>query len=279
MGCSNSKSSEERFKLTDIQRKAIQENAQSIVLTNAVLRVSATNCAARYRGNRTRENILNDTTPLADYFGNTPIPVELGNGEKSVADALTAVKKMAFENISGRLGPQIERQYPKIISDVELQKAARNAILAESDAAVMHTANELVEKCLFVAQHPPEADRVSTAAKTAVHEVHSDMHAPQNRVATRQVSEAHQGSRAAPATAAHHREHVAPPPEPEYEDAIVLPKGDWVKADGTPYYYSATENLYFHPPSGQFYDPSNEMWYDPDKDEWYSEKDDEAETY
>lgn len=50
---------------------------------------------------------------------------------------------------------------------------------------------------------------------------------------------------------------------------VVLPKGDWVKTEGTPYYYSATENLYYHPPSCQFYDPTNEMWYDPEKDEWY----------
>ncbi|KAG5469722.1 hypothetical protein CUR178_01861 [Leishmania enriettii] len=50
---------------------------------------------------------------------------------------------------------------------------------------------------------------------------------------------------------------------------VVLPKGVWVKTEGTPYYYSASENLYYHPPSCQFYDPTNEMWYDPEKDEWY----------
>lgn len=57
---------------------------------------------------------------------------------------------------------------------------------------------------------------------------------------------------------------------------IALPKGDWVRTEGTPYYYSALENLYYHPPSYQFYDPTNEMWYDPDKDEWY--KDTEADS-
>ncbi|KAL7698569.1 hypothetical protein NQL31_006099 [Lotmaria passim] len=55
----------------------------------------------------------------------------------------------------------------------------------------------------------------------------------------------------------------------EEGNPVVLPKGDWVKTEGTPYYYSATENLYYHPPSCQFYDPTNEMWYDPEKDEWY----------
>ena len=57
------------------------------------------------------------------------------------------------------------------------------------------------------------------------------------------------------------------------KDAVNLPKGDWVKAEGTPYYYSASEKLYFHPPSHQFYDPANDMWYDPDKDEWYADED------
>ncbi|KAG5469376.1 hypothetical protein LSCM1_02593 [Leishmania martiniquensis] len=51
--------------------------------------------------------------------------------------------------------------------------------------------------------------------------------------------------------------------------SVVLPKGIWMKTEGTPYYYSATENLYYHPPSCQFYDPTNEMWYDPEKEEWY----------
>ncbi|KAG5493526.1 hypothetical protein JIQ42_01896 [Leishmania sp. Namibia] len=50
---------------------------------------------------------------------------------------------------------------------------------------------------------------------------------------------------------------------------VVLPKGVWIKTEGTPYYYSVSENLYYHPPSCQFYDPTNEMWYDPEKDEWY----------
>jgi hypothetical protein len=57
------------------------------------------------------------------------------------------------------------------------------------------------------------------------------------------------------------------------QDAANLPKGDWVKAEGTPYYYSSSEKLYFHPPSHQFYDPANDMWYDPDKDEWYADED------
>ncbi|GET91846.1 hypothetical protein, conserved [Leishmania tarentolae] len=55
----------------------------------------------------------------------------------------------------------------------------------------------------------------------------------------------------------------------ENGNPVVLPKGVWVKTEGTPYYYSVEENLYFHPPSCQFYDPTNEMWYDPEKDEWY----------
>ncbi|KAH9578459.1 hypothetical protein LSM04_009378 [Trypanosoma melophagium] len=58
---------------------------------------------------------------------------------------------------------------------------------------------------------------------------------------------------------------------------VVLPKGDWVRTEGTPFYYSEKENLYFHPPSCQFYDPTNEMWYDPEKDEWYRDDDGEEE--
>ncbi|KAG5495063.1 hypothetical protein JKF63_02116 [Porcisia hertigi] len=50
---------------------------------------------------------------------------------------------------------------------------------------------------------------------------------------------------------------------------VVLPAGNWVKTEGTPYYYCAKENLYYHPPSCQFYDPTNSMWYDPEKSEWY----------
>ncbi|PWV11365.1 hypothetical protein C3747_60g62 [Trypanosoma cruzi] len=50
---------------------------------------------------------------------------------------------------------------------------------------------------------------------------------------------------------------------------LLLPNGDWVRTEGTPFYYSVEENLYFHPPSCQFYDPTNGMWYDPEKDEWY----------
>nr|CCC94208.1 conserved hypothetical protein [Trypanosoma congolense IL3000] len=53
---------------------------------------------------------------------------------------------------------------------------------------------------------------------------------------------------------------------------LVLPKGEWVLTEGTPFYYSDAENLYFHPPSCQFYDPTNEMWYDPEHDEWYRDE-------
>ncbi|RHW68894.1 hypothetical protein DPX39_100123000 [Trypanosoma brucei equiperdum] len=56
-------------------------------------------------------------------------------------------------------------------------------------------------------------------------------------------------------------------------NALVLPKGEWVRTEGTPFYYSDAENLYFHPPSCQFYDPTNEMWYDPEQDEWYRDDD------
>ncbi|AYU82083.1 protein of unknown function - conserved [Leishmania donovani] len=64
----------------------------------------------------------------------------------------------------------------------------------------------------------------------------------------------------------------------ENGNAVLLPKGVWVKTEGTPYYYCLEENLYFHPPSCQFYDPTNEMWYDPDKDEWYRDDGSDAEA-
>lgn len=288
MGCSNSKSSGSKFALTDVQRKAIQENAQSIVLTNAQLRVSATNCAARFRGNRTRENILSDKTPIADYFGSTPIPAELGSGEKSVSEIFVLVKKAAFENISGRLGPQIEERFPKIRSDVELQRSARQAIQSESDAAVTRVASELVDRCLAVASNPPEPQRLSPAAQTRVHNVpettqqqraSNDVHAPANRSSAPGKAGAG-GAQGVPQGSSpnpnRHQQQQQISEEQFDEDGIRLPEGDWVKADGTPYYYSQTENLYFHPPSGQFYDPSNEMWYDPEKDEWYSEETDET---
>jgi hypothetical protein len=274
--------------LTDVQRKAIQENAQSIVLTNAQLRVSATNCAARFRGNRTRENILADKTPIADYFGSTPIPAELGSGDKSVSDIFSLVKKSAFENISGRLGPQIEERYPRIRTDVELQRSARQAIQSESDAAVTRVASELIDLCLTVANNPPEPQRLSPAAQTRVHEVPEqqqqtraahDLQAPHNRSAAPVKANA-ANSHAAPHQSSpnpRHQQQAAAAEEERFdEEGLRLPEGDWVKADGTPYYYSQTENLYFHAASGQFYDPSNEMWYDPEKDEWYSEETDEA---
>lgn len=59
------------------------------------------------------------------------------------------------------------------------------------------------------------------------------------------------------------------------EENVVLPKGNWIKAKGTPYYYCQTENLYYHPPSCQFYDPTNEMWYDSEKNEWYHDNEDD----
>ncbi|RNF11918.1 hypothetical protein TraAM80_00613 [Trypanosoma rangeli] len=59
---------------------------------------------------------------------------------------------------------------------------------------------------------------------------------------------------------------------------LILPNGNWVRTDGTPFYYSEQENLYFHPPSCQFYDPTNEMWYDPEKDEWYYDEENEAQS-
>lgn len=52
---------------------------------------------------------------------------------------------------------------------------------------------------------------------------------------------------------------------------LLLPGGEWVKTQGTPFYYCEKENLYYHPPSFQFYDPTNEMWYDPEKNEWYND--------
>ncbi|CBZ29904.1 conserved hypothetical protein [Leishmania mexicana MHOM/GT/2001/U1103] len=64
----------------------------------------------------------------------------------------------------------------------------------------------------------------------------------------------------------------------ENGNAVLLPKGVWAKTEGTPYYYCAEENLYFHPPSCQFYDPTNEMWYDPDKDEWYRDEGSDVEA-
>lgn len=77
--------------------------------------------------------------------------------------------------------------------------------------------------------------------------------------------------------------HITQPPSIERQgtdrgedENVVLPKGEWIRAKGTPYYYSQTENLYFHPSSCQFYDPTNEMWYDSEKNEWY--RDDEDET-
>eukprot|EP00796_Vickermania_ingenoplastis_P004469 gene4469-3264_t len=59
------------------------------------------------------------------------------------------------------------------------------------------------------------------------------------------------------------------------EENVILPKGEWVRAKDTPYYYSQTENLYYHPPSCQFYDPTNEMWYDSEKNEWYRDSDED----
>jgi hypothetical protein len=53
-------------------------------------------------------------------------------------------------------------------------------------------------------------------------------------------------------------------------NGAALPKtNDWTRAAGTPYFFSARENLYFHPPTHQFYDPTNDIWYDPNDEEWY----------
>lgn len=57
------------------------------------------------------------------------------------------------------------------------------------------------------------------------------------------------------------------------QSGVVLPKGHWVRAVGTAYYYAARENLYYYPPTCQFYDPTNGMWYDPEKQEWYADSD------
>lgn len=84
------------------------------------------------------------------------------------------------------------------------------------------------------------------------------------------ISNTDVGSTAAPANVARRANSDASAADvDENGNPVVLPKGDWIKTEGTPYYYSALENLYYHPPSCQFYDPTNEMWYDPEKDEWY----------
>lgn len=69
--------------------------------------------------------------------------------------------------------------------------------------------------------------------------------------------------------------NVRPETEKVDDTNVLLPVGEWVRAKGTPYYYSQAENLYYHPNSCQFYDPTNEMWYDPEKKEWYRDDEDD----
>lgn len=171
---------------------------------------------------------------------------------------------MSFENATGKLGPQIELSHPKVKTDVELQKAVRQSIQLESDAAAHAVILDMIEKCLNTASRQPDPKAVEHAA------------VPQSRGAAAgggasSASPAAYGRGPAGAAAGGKRGGAGAAGGNNENDEVVLPKGDWEKAEGTPYYYSATENLYFHPPSSQFYDPSNGMWYDPDLDEWYQE--------
>ena len=292
MGCSESKTKAQilatPFKLTDLDKKKIYDNALSIVMTNAALRCSATNCAARFQGERTAKGVLCDSHPMAYYFPSGDIPYEIGAGDKSVAQTLESVKQIAFENITGVLGPELEKKFPALKLDVPMQKAARTAIRSENDAAVERVAMELVDRILAGALRPvvPHRDITVTVPETVNGKVEKDT------TETRDVVQSKSPARGrsddgniggdVPRSQTPPRHHVAPAgsdyrrarPQAEFEEGVLLPKGEWVKVEGTPYYFSAQENLYYHPPSSQFYDPSNVMWYDPDKDEWYNDETD-----
>jgi len=310
MGCTNEKSAGIRFTLTDVQRKTIAEVASQHVLTSAILRSSVIHVAQRYSGEKTKENILNDTRAVAMYFKghNDTLPKELGAGDRSVAEVFDGVKRAASDTCSEKLGPQIDVSHPEVRSDVELQKAVRHAIQQQSDIAVTQAALEQVNRVLgnlgtkSVPRSSARRDSVSTEAKDAPPIQHPPVvvappgppvvvtppipQPPQPRIMTQpraalsvpnspspqhaklslDAPQQHRGSGLSLSNIS-----VSPTRPNEVADAPNLPKGDWIKAIGTPYYYSASENLYFHPSSCQFYDPSNGMWYDPDSDEWYHE--------
>lgn len=184
----------------------------------------------------------------------------------------TAQETVQSAAVKGKL-QQVYTQNPSYSTGAQL---ARDSSIAEILSELKRMNYTTLERNMSTGRGPFDPDnKVRIASDSAVEQevcsvgeavIQSGRGSPKHDKA-----DVPRSDRAAPAYAG----NAAAATAPQEDGDVALPKGNWVKAVGTPYYYSEDENLYYHPDSCQFYDPTNEMWYDPEKDEWY--KDEEGE--
>lgn len=253
MGCSGSKATDNKVALNDQQKERILSIARTILDESAQFKATIETLQPLGH-HRTPQLMLEDSKAVSSYFPNGNIPLQLGEGKFNIANMLVSMKVLCQDRCENDLMAEITRAEPQMD---ESKRVRYGKIVAfEAEKAMRSVAFQYTQQVFKTGSGgapvvPSNASRASMAPN-----------ATNNSSNLRQsVAPAHgpgrQGSQSVPNNSV--------------PSNVVLPEGNWVLADGGPFYWSDKEKLFYHPESAQFYDPETGKWYDPETDEWYDD--------
>lgn len=250
MGCESSKQA--RFELNADHRAEIGRIAQWTLHNSETFKMNAALVAPYLK--TTSSAFLKDSNPVRTFFRGSELPPQLGDGTRSILQLVTQMKLAAADQCKAVLMPVELQKHPELAKDARARLQVENVIASESDRAMTSVAEQHVEGLL--------------SGHGAVHRSNSPAPVIPQRVLSSEQHPQPDGAIRQPRTSSMRPgEHAN-----DDNEQVILPNGNWDKAENSDFYWSEDEKLFFHPKSGQFYDPATGKWYDPDNDEWYDEE-------
>lgn len=225
--------------ITADNRRVIGKTAQSI-LDNSVQFRTCVETVAPLSVYATAPQLMADGRPISELFRGRPMPTQVaGAKDSSFEQMINTMKLLCQTDVTNALLQTLAQQ--GTVLD-EGQKARYGAqVAAETNKAITQMTNQYVGNTLAKAQQAAGSRAPSASVQPPRRSPRSS---PSNNTANNTQN-----------------------------GGVVLPAGKWVKAEGSPFYWSDEEKLFYHPDSTQFFDPETNKWYDPENDEWYDEDD------
>lgn len=254
MGCNTSKSTDNKVALNDQQKGHILNIARSILDESTQFKATIETLQPLGRHGDAK-HMLEDKEPVANYFPRGQVPVQLGEGKFNIANMIQSMNMLCQKRCEEELMAEITRSEPKMEDSKRVRYG--KIVAYEAEVAMRHVAFQYTQSVYKAGAGAPQVPNNGNRASVAPNSANNSSNLRQS------VAPAHgpgrQGSQSMPNNSVANNSNV------------VLPEGNWVLADGGPFYWSDKEKLFYHPESAQFYDPETGKWYDPETDEWYDD--------
>lgn len=236
-------------------RRVIGATAQSI-LDNSIQFRNLVETIQPLGQHRDAQQLMSDTREVGEYFRGRQVPHQIaGATDSSFFQMINTMKILCQTECTRALTDNLAKQ-GTYLDEAQSAKYGKQ-VAAEASKAIGQMTEQYVNSVF-------ERNRMEGSTANAANPagVPLTRGLPATDASGRGVTPPRKSPRMSPSNMGGAGESEAP---------VVLPAGKWIRAEGSPFYWSDEEKLFFHPDSGQFFDPETNKWYDPETDEWYDD--------